>query len=186
MCGNYKGKSKYKAEVVDMSEENTEIEVDTKDVIEVDFVLVDGVKEAVGEAAKQKPEINTYRKFDKNSKYNREVIGDVRANNTSEDNTKPTYRPFDKNSKNNKDFVGIIKREEPKYKNSSKTNNTYSKPKEQPKATTTTKSNTSSKSNMSSFRCSSIKAKSDIDFVVSEVGRNASNLWNRIKTTPLW
>lgn len=115
----------------DKKEEVSEDEKEGSKVIEVNFVMVDEPKEDNNSNKEEEPKVeNRYRKFDKNSKYNKEVIVDVSVNINKEKKSEPKeepktenrYRKFDKNSKFNKeDIFGECRSEK---KAESKTENT--------------------------------------------------------------
>ena len=206
----------------DENKDESKNKEDDPNIVEVDFILVDNdVKKEKPQTDEPKAESN-YRKFDRNSKFNKDFIDTGRrTTKTEEPKVESNYRTFDKNSKFNKEYIGDIstsmnkEKKEPNSNNHAPKQSSTTKKKETKQSTTTNKDTKETsakkkkvnprnnvvvndilngvdaakgkaKEGMKEVKCASVRAKSEIDFAASEIGRITSNVFRNIKTTPWW
>ena len=143
------------------------------------------------EAKTDEPKVESnYRTFDKNSKFNKEYIGDISTSMNKEKKEPNSNNHTPKQS-------STTKKKETKQ---STTTNKDTKETSTKKKKVNPRNNVvvndilngvdaakgKAKEGMKEVKYASVRAKSEIDFAASEIGRITSNIFRNIKTTPWW
>ena len=174
----------------DENKDESKNKEDDPNIVEVDFILVDNdVKKEKPQTDEPKAESN-YRKFDRNSKFNKEYIGDISTSMNKEKKEPNSNNHAPKQS-------STTKKKETKQ---STTTNKDTKETSAKKKKVNPRNNVvvndilngvdsakgKAKEGMKEVKYASVRAKSEIDFAASEIGRITSNVFRNIKTTPWW